>query len=614
MSDQRNEPRVVLRVLAILEDAEAIQLMHNAFAGSGDEFVVATDLAEGLARTAAEAPDVVLVDVSMGKNAGLAVVHHLRAVAPNVVVYALARHDAVELGTQAVALGGTGLLMLPSSGDELLNAVGEVRTRLAEREQRRRLEREATRSRRGASLVARVAEIAEARSRRRAAERLAELLEEDAGAKPVLVYLPASEGSRQLMRAAGRGDTAGAPSFCDEMELLNYAVDRGLEVVRLSLLREQSGLLLVGGVQRDGEGPLPLVDLVAAQAATSLALIGEREQSTRGAMKDPSSSAYTFAYFVDVAGREIDKARRHRRRFALATLGVDPAEPEDPPTVRFDSSAYAARAMVEPPPASSPVPSSSAGEPSVEVVERVLDAVRDTDVLARVDEHEFYLLLPETGGTGAHTCRRRVMRELSGPGGMRRGESARLDVTIGVATFPHDGLDLSQLLRVAKHRQEVSATSVVRKLGLERLPLAEILDTLLWSIGEPAGVGVEYPRSIELPAMDLIGLALGALSEALRGGSARIVATQRPGVSIGAAVRSALGRDSEGLAFEAVDLTNIPGCDDIEALTVVAEHGVYALLGRVDKSVVRAVHASDPLLADLITQRLGEAVGMRLSD
>ena len=255
-------------MLAIVDDAEAIELMLRALAGSGDELVVATDLAEGLARTAAEAPDVVLVDVAMGKNAGLAVVHHLRAVAPNVVVYALARHDTVELGTQAVALGGTGLLMLPISGDELLTAVGDVRTRLAEREQRRRLEREATWSRRGALLVARVAEIAEQRSRRRAAERLAELLEEDAGAKPVLVYLPAGDGARQLMRAAARGDVTGAPSFCDEMELLGYAVAHDLEVVRLSLLREQSGLLLLGGVRRDGAASLPLVELVAAQAAT----------------------------------------------------------------------------------------------------------------------------------------------------------------------------------------------------------------------------------------------------------------------------------------------------------------------------------------------------------
>jgi GGDEF domain-containing protein/DNA-binding response OmpR family regulator len=597
-------------VLAILDDAETIELMERALAGSGDELAVATDLAEGLARTVAEGPDVVLVDVALGNNAGLAIVHHLRAVAPNVAVYALARSDAVELGTQAVALGGAGLLMLPSSGDELLTLVGDVRARLAEREQRRRLEREATESRRGVSLVARVAGIAEAPNRRSAAEQLARMLEEDAGASPVLVYLPAGEGSRQLMRAAACGDIAGAPSFCDEMELLGYATERGLEVVRLSLLREQSGLLLIGGVRREGAGPLPLVDLVAAQAATSLALLGEREQSTRGAMKDPSSSAYTFAYFVDVAGREIDKARRHGRRFALATLSIDPGPEDEPPTRRFDSSAYAAAAMTGTPP-TAPPPSSSAGQ-SVEVAERVLGAVRDTDVLARVDEHEFYLLLPETGGIGAHTCRRRVMRRLSGPGGQRLGGAAGLDATIGVATFPHDGLDLSHLLRVAKHRQEVSQNSVVRRLALDRLPLGEILDTLLWNVGEPDGAG--HPRSIELPAMDLIGLALGAVSEGLRGGAARIVATQRPGVSIGAAVRSALGRDSEELGFRAVDLTGVSGCDDLEALTIVAEHGVYALLGRVDRSVVRAVHASDPLFADLVIRRLGDAVGMRLSD
>jgi len=598
-------------VLAILDDAETIELMERALAGSGDELAVATDLAEGLARTVAEAPDIVLVDVALGNNAGLAIVHHLRAVAPNVAVYALARSDAVELGTQAVALGGAGLLMLPSSGDELLTLVGDVRARLAEREQRRRLEREATESRRGVSLVSRIASIAEAPNRRSAAEQLARMLEEDAGASPVLVYLPAGERSRQLMRAAARGDTTGAPSFCDEMELLGYSTERGLEVVRLSLLREQSGLLLVGGVRRDGAGPLPLVDLVAAQAATSLALLGEREQSTRGAMKDPSSSAYTFAYFVDVAGREIDKARRHGRRFALATLSVDPGpEEEDPPTRRFDSSAYAAQAMSGTPP-EAPPPSSSTGQ-SVEVAERVLGAVRDTDVLARVDEHEFYLLLPETGGIGAHTCRRRVMRQLAGPGGQRLAGAAGLDASIGVATFPHDGLDLSQLLRVAKHRQEVSENSVVRRLGLDRLPLGEILDTLLWNVGEPEAAG--HPRSIELPAMDLIGLALNAVSEGLRGGAARIVATLRSGVSIGAAVRSALGRDCEELGFRAVDLTGISGCDHLEALTIVAEHGVYALLGRADRSVVRAVHASDPLFADLVTQRLGEAVGMRLSD
>jgi DNA-binding response OmpR family regulator/GGDEF domain-containing protein len=583
-----------LHVIGIVADAATLELMDKTLRNTGDVFSVATDLAEGLARTAAEAPDLVFVDVSLGRNAGLAVVHHVRAITPNVAIYALARPDSLELGSQAVALGGSGVLLLPLSGDELLTALSEVRTRKAEREHRHRLEREAVLSRRGASLVARVAEVAEARSRREAADRLAHALLFGAAAKCALVYLPAGEGSRQLMRSAAVGEPLEAPSFCDDMELLNFAAEHELEVVRLSVRREHCGLVLLGGLPRraDGETALPLADVVTAQAATALALIGEREQSTRSAMKDPSSSAYTFAYFVDVAGREIDKARRYGRRFALATLGIG-----DGPESNKDG----ARA------------------PSVEAAERVLGVVRDTDVLARVDESEFYLLLPETGGMGAHTCRRRVMRQLAGPGGLRRGDGRSIDITMGVATFPHDGSDLSQLLRVAKHRAEVSRRSVVRKLALDRLPLGELIDTLFWNVCEvaPEGrddLGIETPRGIELPAMDVVGLAVATVNEALRGGAARVVATQRSGMSVGAAVRSALGRDREDVRFDAVDVSDTVGCEDLEALVVIAEHGTYSLVGRTDRGIVRALHLADPLFADLAIQRLGDAAGVRLFD
>jgi GGDEF domain-containing protein len=185
-----------------------------------------------------------------------------------------------------------------------------------------------------------------------------------------------------------------------------------MTVVRLALLREFSGLVLIGGgeVGDPTATQQPLVELVATQAATVLSLIGAREQSHRGAMKDPASSAYTFAYFVDVAGREIAMARRHDRRFSLATVGLEMA------------------------------PDSGVGdetEPTVFGAERVLGAVRDTDVLARVDANEFYLLLPETGGPGAHACRRRILAQLGAASGVSQFSAA-----VGVATFPHDGSDL----------------------------------------------------------------------------------------------------------------------------------------------------------------------------
>jgi DNA-binding response OmpR family regulator/GGDEF domain-containing protein len=583
-----------LHVMAILDHTPTMELIQRTLALSKDQLAVATDLAEGLARASVEVPDVVLVDVALGQNAGLAVVHHLRAIAPDVLIYALARSGKLELGTQAVALGGTGVLMLPLSGDELLTVLTDVRTRRAERALRMRLEREAEVTRRLAAIGTKVADIAEAPSRREAAQALARLLVEEAGAITALVYLPAGEGQRQLMRAAVVGPAQGTPAFCEDIELLAYADASQLQVVRLSLRREYEGLLLIGGLPAGkGSEPLPLINLIASQAATALALLGEREQSNRGAIKDPSSSAYTFSYFVDVAGREIDKARRYDRRFALATISIE-------------DEGRTGGGVGRP-----------SREPGVEAAERVLGVVRDTDVLARVDDREFYLLMPETGGKGAHTCRRRVMRHMLGEGGQRRGEAAGLDLTMGVATFPHDGTDLSQLLRVAKHRADACRVSLLRKLARERQSLPELLDALFWATCSPepeTTSSIEWPQVIELPTADLIGLCVAALNEAVRGGGTQVVATQRAGMSIGAAVRAELGRESDEVRFDAVDVSTMNGCADLEVLSVIAEHGSYALLGRSENGIVRAVHSGDPLFADLLILRLSETAGMRLVD
>lgn len=571
-----------LNVVAIVPDAPTIELMSATLKNSGDRLSVATDLAEGLTRVSAQVPDVAFVDVTLGDSAGLAVLHHVRALAPNISVFALTRADRLDLGVQAVALGGAGVLVKPISGDELLNALSDVRTRIGERLERADLLRAARSAARGASLSGDIAEIASATSRREAAQRIAQVMAGAAGAEQVVVYLPAAEGARQLLRAAMLGELEQAPTFCEEMQALSFASERGMTVVRLALLREFSGLVLLGGgdVARPTSTQQPLVELVATQAATVLSLIGAREQSHRGAMKDPSSSAYTFAYFVDVAGREIAMARRHGRRFSLATVGLE-LEPD-----------------------------SGVGEetePTVFGAERVLGAVRDTDVVARVDANEFYLLLPETGGPGAHACRRRVLLQLGAVSG-----SSQFSTAVGMATFPHDGSDLSQLLRVAKFRADASRSSVVHTLRLGQLPLGALIDALLGLVPDPQArrlAPLETPHYIELPVTDLMGLVGAAAAEAARGGQTRVLATQRAGFSVGSAVRADASRVGEALKLETVDISRVPGCERADVMIVIAEHATYSLAGRTEGSLVRAVHSADPLLSDLLVARLSEIAG-----
>lgn len=578
-----------LRVLLVVEDLETVRVVQRTLLNTHDELLIATDLADGLSKANVISPELVFVDLAMGNSAGLAVVHHLRALDPNVTVYALTSPSALDLGPQAIALGAHGVLVMPLSGDEVHSTLSHVRSQRAERAEHDRLRREAEASRRAHKLADALSQIVTAPSRRDAAERLSVLLSQ-AGAERVLTYLPAAQGSRQLVRLASVGSADRAPTFCEDFELLAFAQAEQLQVVRLTLERQTAALLLLGS---DLTLPLtPLLDslsIIAPQIAMALALVMEREQTTRGAMKDPSSSAYTFAYFVDVAGREIDKARRHARRFALATLAVE--QRRDPATSLLRNTA-------------------------IEVAETVLSCVRDTDVLARVDDSEFYLLMPETGGLGAHACRRRVMQQLLGPGGLHSGGGhPELEAAMGVATFPQDGLDLSQLLRVARHRADASRSSPVRRLGLDRLPLPEILDALFWRLGEASqGLGLIAPQIIELPLMDVVGLTAAAVNEATRSGGTRIVASQRSGLSIGAAVRAALANSRDDVLLDIAEIPPTSPCRDLEVLILVSEHGSYALLGRTAQGLLRAVHSSDPVLADLLVQRLGEAVGMRWID
>ena len=580
--------RVELHVLLVTEDTATAQLVERTLAGSPDDVSVANDLSEGLSRALAEVPDIVLVDLGLGNNAGLAVVHHLRALSASTAIYALTGPLALDFGPQAMALGASGVLVLPLSGDEVVRTVGSVRAERADRAERIQLRKIASTLERAKKLSHALADVSAATSRRDAAERLAALLCQ-AGATQLVIYMPTGEGSRQWMRLSRAGRVDSSPSFAEEMEILGWAQEEDYEVVRLVLSRQSVCLILLATANNPlVPAVVEVLGMVGAQIATALSLATEREQSSRGAMKDPRSSAYTFAYFVDVTGREIDKARRYGRRFALATLGVElPKSGIGPPGT----------------------------DPGIQIAEQVLASVRDTDVLARVDEGEFYLLLPETGGTGAHTCRRRVMRQLLGATELSPSADSAIEIAMGVATFPQDGLDLSQLLRIARHRADVSRHSPVRRLGLDRLSLPEILDSLLWRLDEAAqGLGMEAPQMVSLPMLDAVGLVLAVVNEACRGGETKVVASVHAGMSIGGAIRGGLSPDREQLQIEIVDLNAVAACKDLEILVVVAEHGVYSMIGRCSGGHLRALHSAEPVLADLLVQRLGELSRTRLLD
>ena len=231
-----------LTVLAILSDGAARELLPKVVR---DRLLITDNLSEGLVLAEQSPPDVAFVEIGMGDGAGLALVHHLKAVVPQVAIYALSSRLALEAAANAIALGGAGLIMMPVGGDEILSAIGAVKLKLADRAMRADLERASLAYARAAGWMARTAALAGSASRTAAAEQLVAVVLEATGAAGAAVYLTAGERPGELSRAAASPSLERSPSLGLDAALLDYARRERLLVVPLAVGPIRAGHLLL---------------------------------------------------------------------------------------------------------------------------------------------------------------------------------------------------------------------------------------------------------------------------------------------------------------------------------------------------------------------------------
>jgi|GEM_PF-418567 len=282
------------------------------------------------------------------------------------------------------------------------------------------------------------------------------VLRATAGDSPLEAYPDAlmPDAPAQAAVSAGRPWTVDGPGLWVPLS----ARGEGLGLAQLST----SG----GGFSSDA---VEAVATLAGAGAAAL-LAGRRFRALqRLALRDPDSSAYNLAYFTDVATKELDKARRYGRGFSLLGFALDGL-----PHLRARAGTEQARAAVR---------------ATTRALGRVL---RDSDVLAKVAEQEFLLLLPETDPFGAQVFLRRALAAAREAPELRALEGlAPLQLQGGAASFPRDGEDLDDLTEACRTRLEQRRASLHRRLVLEPLGFWEAVELLL---GSPDG-----PR---LPADD----------------------------------------------------------------------------------------------------------------
>lgn len=457
-----DETRLNLRVLVVPADPSEADFALRVLDDAGDEGVMCAEVPEALVRLSREHFDAVLLAISLPRGDGLALVHHVRALHPKVDVLVMISPSELEESSHAMALGVLATVMRPLSGDGIMVALDRVRERVALARQRAKIAAQEASNHRRSMTHSRCADFISEIDGRVVIERILQVAATEVRADQAAVYAPDYMGDDVFRRAAAFGEDQNALSeLIKEAELdLDSAIERSTDKVRV-LLRGEGMLLGVVELRIEGDRPITreerdALEVVAILGGAALAATSKADALARTGLKDPDTSAYTFAFFGDAAGREINRAQSHGRKFSMLTLSVGVLE-----SMRTKLSAGELVEMRR------------------AVVDATLGALRDSDVLARVEDDEFFILLPETGLLGALACRRRIFSCLTSASALQGMSAAHIDANVGIAVFPTDGGDLGRLLRAARRRADASKVGVERRLSLSSTPFWDAVEELL---------------------------------------------------------------------------------------------------------------------------------------
>ena len=168
--------------------------------------------------------------------------------------------------------------------------------------------------------------------------------------------------------------------------------------------------------------------LLTVQDVTGLteamaALREARDEARRRASIDGLTGVANRAHFLDMAGRAVATARRHRRELSLLALDVD----------RFKSI--------------NDTHGHAAGDATLVALARVCSAaLREGDLIGRLGGDEFAVLLPETKRAVAGQAALRLRDALSAEPLEWEGRRLPLEVSVGVACLGPEGDSLDTLL------------------------------------------------------------------------------------------------------------------------------------------------------------------------
>jgi diguanylate cyclase (GGDEF)-like protein len=461
------------RILVVDDEKFFQELFRELLQGAGHQVRAAASGDEALKLMAEEHFDVLLTDIVMPGIDGVALVREAKKRDPDLEAVAITGHDDVRLAVAVMKAGSADFLTKPVDRDELVQVCERAAARVRLRREHSQLvsanlefERSQVLHRQGLQILATLD-----------VERLQDLVlsvvARVTDAQGAALWIADEKGELSLRGYRGLVDRAALPPRIDPKDpawaprLAQAApspppwVEDAGEAFVVPLLADEEpvGLaLLSDGARGRFAADQHLAAVTVADFAAIAAKNARRFQAVeRVGLRDRDTGAYNLAYFIDYAGKEFYKARRYGRTFSLVVLSIDNTE-----QMRKEGGRELYRRATR------------------DLVGAVSRAARDADILARVSDAEYYVLLPETDHFGALMFLRRAAEEVRREESVRELErSSPLLLSMGAASFPKDGEDFDELLHWARARVQEQRGSLLR-----RLHLGDLAPNAFWELAD----------------------------------------------------------------------------------------------------------------------------------
>ncbi len=276
------------------------------------------------------------------------------------------------------------------------------------------------------------------------------------------------EGSRFFLSQTEWADTIlkGEPFLAASTQKASAANKDGVSALYIPLVSQEKLIGLIKLGERSDRKPYDerdryLARIIGDYAAFSLRTVDRLMRVEKISLRDPETSAYSAAFLTDYFEKERYKSGRFRRPLSLVFLVIE----------NFTYLTGKTRESL--------VMGALSG-----IVDAIRKALRDSDLIARVDPDRFCIILPETDYYGSMLAVRRLRKAIRELTAIRYlGSEYLLQPFFMSATYPRDGKEFAELSGVAEEKYQRQQKSPLHKLRLMEKNFWDAFDVLVGKSG-----------------------------------------------------------------------------------------------------------------------------------